>query len=212
MLNNCPKNAAEAAKHVSGATIAWGGGNYFDFENPEATTMTIEDYAYALAYTVRWRGQARSGGRRVFYGVGEHCVRGAEAMLVDGHSPVDALAFLMHESGEVPFGDTPGPVKPLMGDGFRAVIKRCGAAIDARFGVICPDPALIKRWDIRMLVTEKRDLLAGHEGEVWDNGGSNQTSTDGYAPLPGRIVPFDHPDEAAERFLLIERMLRRQIG
>jgi hypothetical protein len=198
---------AEARKHIRGATIAWGGGNYFDFEAPESTTMTIEDYAFALAYTVRWRGQARSDGKRMFYGVGEHCVRGAEHLLREGYGKPHALAFLMHESDEVPFGDVPGPVKPLMGDSFRAVIKRCGAAIDARFGVVCPDPALIKRFDIRMLVTERRDLLAGHANEVWDNGGSGQTSTEGYEPFEARIIPYAHPDDAAHRFLRLHSVL-----
>lgn len=202
-----PENAAEVAKTVKGATIAWGGGNYFDFENPESTTMTIEDYAFAVAYTVRWRGQARTDRKRVFYGVGEHCVRGAERLLLDDYTKADALAFLMHESDEVPFGDTPGPVKPLMGDSFRAVIKRCGAAIDARFNVVTPDPALIKRYDIRMLVTERRDLLGGHEGEIWTNGGSGQVSTEGYEPFPTRIIPYAHPDEAAERFLRLYAVL-----
>lgn len=202
-----PATLAEAARHVRGATIAWGGDRYFDFEDPDACPVTLEDVAYALAFTVRWRGQTRHQGRRCFYGTAEHCVRGAWRILEDGHDRAHALAFLGHEMDEVPLPDMPGPVKPLLGDPYRELAKRVGGSLERRFRVTFPDPALIKRYDIRMLVTERRDLLAIPDSEVWDNGGSGQTSTEGFEPFADRVRPCDHPAEAAEAFIRAWREL-----
>ena len=191
----------EAARHAHGATINWGDGGVYDLASPNPEVISIEDYAYGLAYTVRFRGQCKVDGRRVFYGVGEHNVRGAERLLVDGHGPAHALAFLFHESGELPFGDLPGPGKQLF-PGWREREKEHCLAINARFSVETPDPDLIKRWDIRMYMTERRDLM----------GGTPDEPTPGYEPFPGRLIPFAHPDQAAERFLMLERMLRGMLA
>jgi len=194
-------NASAAAKMIKGATIAMGDGSYFDFLNPAATTMTIEDYAYALAYTVRSRGQMKHNGRRCFYGVGQHCVHGAEQMLLDGHDRADAFDFLMHESDEMPIGDMVGPAKGLPQlVGYKELAKLVGDGIDARFRVAIRNKPLIKRYDIRMLATEKRDMMAFTKGEAW-------TWTEGYEPFERPIVPYKHPDEAAVRFIDLYRAL-----
>lgn len=203
-------NKREAARHVKGATIAWGGGDYINLEQPDDVQVEIEDYAYCLAYTQRWRGQCRTAGRdRPFYGVGQHVVFGAEQMLDAGLSPADALAFLMHESDEVPFGDFPGPAKKLPEVApIITLAKRIGTSIDRHFDFPVPDPALIKRWDIRMLVTEKRDLLVSSFGnDSWHHDGDGDAA-EGYEPFEERIVAYEHPREAAERFLFLYRMLR----
>ncbi len=210
MINTSPENAAEAAKHVKGATIAWGGNRYLDLLNPNPESVDIEDYAYALAYTVRWRGQNRSSGRRCFYGVGEHCVRGAEQMIRDGCTKREAFDFLGHESDEVPFGDSPGPSKQLWSPEYRATVNLWGAALDIRHGFGLSDPELIKRYDIRLLVTEKRDILAGHETDVFSIDGERMAD-DRYAPFPDRIVPYRHPDQAAVRWLAIYHHLKELI-
>lgn len=210
MENQCPDNAAEAAKHVKGTTIAWGGNRYLDLVNPNPEVVTIEDYFYSLAYSVRWRGQNSANGKRCFYGVGEHVLRGAQAMLDDGLGARAALDFLGHESDEVPFGDTPGPAKQLWTPEFRAIVRRWGDALDSHFGFGQTDPALIKRYDIRMLVTEKRDILAGHEADTFSTDGTHMAD-DRYAPFPGRIVPFWHPDDAAEECIALYHDLRSSI-
>jgi hypothetical protein len=207
-----PEVAAEVARHVKGTTIAWGAGRYVDPGNPETITITIEDYAYALAYARRWCGQTRGRrGERDFYGVGEHCVRMAEHMLRDGLGPRVALQGLMHESDEVmPFGDMAGPVKPLCQDAVQ-LAKRCGDRLDRLFGITFTDRDIVKRYDIRMLVTERRDVLVGHESDVWDNGGSGQTSTEGYEPFAERIIPYRHPTLAAKRFLQLYQQLSEAV-
>lgn len=207
MHDTCPDNAAEAARHVKGTTIAWGGNRYLDLLNPNPEVVTIEDYFYALAYSVRWRGQNKVNGRRFFFGVGEHVWRGAMHMLNEGRSPREALDFLGHESDEVPFGDTPGPAKQLWTPEFRAVVKAWGAALDRHHGFGQSDAALIKRYDIRMLVTEKRDILDGHEGDTFSTDGEHMAD-ERYAPFAGRIIPFQHPDEAAERCIALYHRLK----
>jgi hypothetical protein len=193
-------NEAFNARHILGATIAWGGGKVYNFVEPNPEIITLEDMAYALAYTVRWRGQARHECRRVFYGVGQHVVFGAEEMLAAGHSPEDALGFLFHEPDEVVLPDMPGPVKPLL-PGFRELAKAQGAALLERFGVRIANPTLCKRWDLRMMVTEKRDLMAGHEGHYFQTSYHELIPDGEFQPFERRIVPYAHPDEAAHRFL-----------
>lgn len=196
------ETAAEAARHVKGATIAWGPSGYYDFLAPNPEIISLEDVAYALAYTVRWRGQTRTiGDRRCFYGVGEHCVRMACQVLADGHSDADALAALFHEPDEVVLPDMPGPVKPLIKD-YRALAALQGDALIARFGIHVPDPDLIKRYDIRMLLTERRDLFGwAHRDKWYGQQGTDAAPLEGYEPFDGVIVPFPHPDQAAVRFL-----------
>lgn len=211
-MDDISKDMADAAaRHVKGATIAWGGGRVYDFDNPNPWDITIEDAAYALAYTVRWRGQARSNGRRVFYGVGQHCVFGTEEMLVAGHSPVDALAFLMHEPDEVVLPDFPGPAKNCL-PGFKPFAKRHGAALLDRFGIEVPDPDLIKRIDMRMMVTEKRDLMPGHGGDYFQTSGHEVISDLEFPAFDRVIYPYPHPDQAAARFLRLFHVLKAQVA
>jgi hypothetical protein len=128
----------------------------------------------------------RSTGKRVFYGVAEHCVR-MSFVVPPGHE----YAALMHEAGEPVCGDVTGPLKSLCPD-YKAVEKRCEAATLARFQVRIPDPDLIKHFDLRMLATERRDL-SNWAGEEWE-------WTRGAQPFDFTIEPWDMY-VAAERFI-----------
>lgn len=204
------ENEQMASIHKRNNTMAWGGGSFLDLDNPDEIEVPLVDYAYCLAYTPRWRGQCQTaGGARPFYGVGEHCVRGAQQMLRYGLGPVNALAFLFHESDEVPFGDFPGPAKSI--PEVRAVCdlaKRVGASIDRKFGIEAPDPRLIKRWDLRMLATERRDLLYvdGAPGWIPDE---ERGLLDGYEPFEEQIEPYAHPEIAAVTFIGLYSQLMR---
>lgn len=171
-----------------GAAILMGSGLYFDYAAPERTPVTIEDIAWGLACTGRFAGQCWSPalGRRVFYSVAEHCVR------MSGVVP-HAFAFdaLMHELGEAPCGDATSPLKRICPD-FKSVEKHCARALEAQFGVTMTNPALIKHYDLRMLATERRDLMRW-SGEPWE-------ILKGVEPLDIRILPMG-PDAAAEAFL-----------
>lgn len=190
-----------AGRTYRGATIAWGQGKSYDFDNPNPEVITIEDMAYALAFTVRWRGQTRFAGKRCFYGVGQHCVFGAEQMLAAGMGSAHALGFLLHEPDEVVLPDFPGPAKGCV-PGFKDFAQRQGDALIDRFGWPGPpDPDVCKAWDMRMMNTEKRDLMAGHEADRFQTSERTAFSDDDFRPFEDRIVPYAHPELAALRWL-----------
>ena len=186
---------------ILGPTILMGDGAYFDYEAPEASPITIEDVAFGLAYTARFRGQTRAlraAGKRCFYSVAEHCVRMTQAMLAEGCGERLALAGLMHELGEVPLGDLPSPAKMML-PAFKALENRLEAALWEQFGLPSltdDDVTVIKAFDLRMLATEKRDLMTGSiPGDHWEMLG-------GFEPIATMwITPYRHPDLAAEAFL-----------
>jgi hypothetical protein len=192
---------AAAGRTYRGATIAWGRGQCYDFDNPNPDVIELDDVAYALAFTVRWRGQTRFRGQRCFYGVGQHCVFGAEEMVAAGHGNRNAFAFLMHEPDEVVLPDFPGPAKACL-PGFKDFAKRQGDALWATFGYSGPaDPDLIKSWDLRMLTTEKRDLMPGHGPDVFHSSDRTSIRESEFPPFEREIVPYAHPEMAARRFL-----------
>ena len=203
----------ETARYIKGSTIAWGGGHYYDFDAPNPEVITLEDAAYALAYTVRWRGQTRDrGGQRCFYGVAQHCVVMATGVFDEGNGAANALAALWHEDDEIVLPDWPGPVKT---DAIRAQAKKQGDAIRARFGIPQGDRDLIKRFDVRMLVTERRDLMAWAKGDRWEAGCEPESGNapPGYGPLPHGVVLAGLPPEYwAEQFIAHHRWLAGLVG
>jgi len=175
-------------RRAIGPTILLGSGTYFDFEDPENSEITIEDVAYGLAFEGRNAGQSFSRilQRRVFYAVAEHCVRMSHVV-----EPQHALAALMHEVGEAVCGDMTAPLKSRH-PSYKVDEKRCEAAILNRFGIVIADPVAIKQADVRMLATERRDLMPWR-GERW----SMDATT---SPYDFEIIPWT-PDVAASEFL-----------
>ncbi len=181
-------NPAErpGVRRVIGPTILLGSGSYFDFEDPASSNITIEDIAYGLAFTCRFAGHCRerSTGQRVFYSVAEHCVRMSEIVPVE-----HAYDALMHELGEAVCGDMTSPLKSICPD-YKAVEKRCQAALERRFSVTMRDRELIKHFDLVMLATEQRDLMPT-SGEQWG-------CLAGIKPLEETIVPRAAENAAVE--------------
>ena len=200
-MDQISEGMAEAAgRTYRGATIAWGRGQCYDFDAPNPEIITVEDVAYALAYTVRWRGQTRWRGTRMFYGVGQHCVFGAEEMMAAGCVRNDCLAFLLHEPDEVVLPDFPGPAKACL-PGFKEFARRQGDALLARLDFRVHNPDLIKAVDLRMMSTEKRDLMAGHERDTFHTSARASISEEEFPPFERELVPYAHPDVAAVRWL-----------
>lgn len=169
-----------------GPTIITGSGGVFDYLDPDNSDLTIEDFAWGLASTGRFAGQCVSQvtGKRVVYTVCEHSVR-MSFVVPPGHE-YDAL---MHEGGESTCGDMVGPLKSICPD-YKKVEKACGESALRRFKAPMRDPDLIKRYDIIMWATERRDLLpADPFGKRID-----------VPLLEERIVPWT-ADEAVERFM-----------
>lgn len=180
-------------RRIVGPTILLGSGTYFDFENPEASELTIEDVAYSLAFQSRFTGQcvSRKAGKRVYYSIAQHCV-----LMAHYAEPPHKLAALMHDVSEATCGDLNSPLKAICPD-YKRVEKRCEAAGLARFGVTMSDPTYIKHLDTRMLITERRDLMPW-KGEEW---------VENAEPFEAEIFPWENPHMAAEVFLSTYRSL-----
>lgn len=180
---------------VQGPTILLSSGRYFDVTEPYAPPPTIVDIAYALAATNRWRGQTiqRVTGRHCFYNDAQHClitrshVREQLEVLGMKLSETDIqsieYAALMHELGEVPWGDVSGPFKVLVPD-FKAWEKKSEHDLKQYFQVPIASEFndIIKIIDIRMMATERRDLMAS-----WN--------PDDYWEYVGNALPYDDPIE-----------------
>lgn len=134
-------------------------GRVLDPRNPDATSVTIEDVAHALAMKCRFAGQCTH-----FYSVAEHCVRGSHIVPSEY-----ALAFLLHELDEVFLPDVPGPIKASVyfDDGQAMISWKTLAARHERAILSALNlPALethapeVKRADLQMLAWEARDLMS----------------------------------------------------
>ncbi len=188
---------AAPVHRIIGPTILLGSGTYFDFDNPEAAELTIEDVAYSLSFQSRFTGHcvSRRTGKRVYYPTSQHCV------VMAGHAkPGHKMAALMHEVGEVTCGDMNAPLKSQCPD-YKRIEKRCERAGLSAFGIVMLDPAYIKHLDLRMLATEQRDLMPTR-GEKWG-------MIDGIQPFDPEIFPWQDPRGAAEAFLETYYALRR---
>ena len=171
-------------RRIVGPTILLRSGTYFDFADPEHSEITIQDVAWGLGSCNRFAGQTRPRhGGAPYYTVAEHCYRMSKA--VPHHL---AYAALMHECGEAVCGDMTRPLKSICPD-YKRVEKRCDAAIRARFNVPTGHEVELKLWDMRMLMTERRDLMTW-TGEEWP-------ILDEIAPLPDLIRPVNAEDAVA---------------
>lgn len=181
-------------------SILLGSGEYFDYVNPDASKLTIEDYAAGLAFQSRFQGQcAHSNARRIYYSIAQHVVLGSYAI-----HPDHAYEFLMHESGETVCGDMVRPLKQLCPE-FLTVEHRCEKPINERFGVVIRAPELVKSIDLRMWITERNQLM-NWDGKPWS--GENFGDPDKQIlPLDIKIQPIG-PYEAYDLFLARWRELK----
>ncbi|AMR77623.1 YfbR-like 5'-deoxynucleotidase [Cupriavidus nantongensis] len=160
-------------------TILLSTGRYFDFTNPGP--LTAEEVAHALSKLCRFTGHCRE-----FYSVAQHSV--VVSRLVPKHLRKQAL---FHDAVESVVGDMVSPLKRLFPE-YKALEKRCEAAILAGFDLPSElDPA-VKYADRVALRTEQRDLM-NKDGGLW-------TSLDGIEPVRMRIFPL--PPAAAEIMFL----------
>lgn len=182
-------------------------GRRFYVCDPQAEDIAIEDIAHALSMLCRFGGHCRR-----FYSVGEHSVRVARAIRQFGGSTLDVFGGLLHDASEAYLGDVVWPLKraPEL-DGYRHIEGAVEHALALKFGLPTKLPAIVKRFDLVLLATEKRDLMGEHDGvgrqvsvarEVeaaarQSHGGAGW-HIDDVAPLEAPIVPWSSAYAEAE--------------
>lgn len=150
----------------------------YDFENPKAETILLEDIAHALSNVCRFAGHIRR-----FNSVAEHSVlvsRIVEAWAGEEFEDSQAnrhgivRAALLHDAHEAYIWDAPSPVKPLLGDTFKHLGRIADEAIAAKFlregysADTFKNP-IIKAADRTALVVEGRALLpVGPTDDEWE--------------------------------------------
>jgi hypothetical protein len=165
---------------------------------PRAKDIVIEDIAHALARICRFGGHVAVDS---VYSVAQHSVLVSKACREE-----HALLGLLHDASEAYIGDVIRPLKILL-KGYKEIERRWELAIGEALGLgdaLASLPADVKEADLRLLATERRDLLADGPGHRrWDLNAP---------PLVARIVPWSVP--AAKRAFLAryERLLRSVVG
>jgi 5'-deoxynucleotidase YfbR-like HD superfamily hydrolase len=125
-------------------------GKKIDLLQPDPQEFSISDIAHALSHLCRFTGHTRR-----FYSVAQHSLMVSELV-------PQALAkeALLHDAAEAYIGDVSTPLKILLPE-YRSIEERIELAIHQRFQLdFCDDHRThIKRADIIMLATERRDLF-----------------------------------------------------
>lgn len=169
-------------------------GKQFWLTDPRPEDVCIEDIAHALANIGRFTGHAKR-----FYSVAEHSLKVAE--LVDARFKAWAL---LHDAAEAYVGDASSPLKRSAGmEAYRSIEDRILRCVFEQFGLHHGGdevwiPPQVKEVDVRMLMTEKRDLMSP-DGPQW---------FELAAPYDFEISKYpESPAETEKRFLLVARGL-----
>jgi hypothetical protein len=157
--------------------------------DPRPEEIEIKDIAHHLSLICRFGGAVDW-----FYSVAQHSV------LCSQNVPIEwALEALLHDACEAYLGDMVQPIKhgSDLGDMFCKVEKQNRLALAVRYGLDLTVPGIVKNADVRMLLTEARDLFENSHWEEW-------ALADQYNPYDFLIEPWT--SEKAESMFL-ERFL-----
>lgn len=180
-------------------------GRAFRLLAPDAAQVDfVNDVAPQLARQARFNGAAEG-----FYSVAQHCVHGADALYQETRRADLAAYFLLHDAHEAYIGDIPTPVTMALatlgrmngvgqegrdiGHVLEAFRRLIDVAIWKAAGLSPPSVAMqrqIESMDLRMLATEKRDLMRPSQ-HAWNE------QVERAEPVRGpRIKPFPWPKAA----------------
>ena len=144
-------------------------GHKVHFMKPQPSEIDIRDICHALSRIVRFNSHTI----RPYY-VGQHVCLCSDA------APDDCKReALSHDWAESYVGDCPSPLKLLLPQ-FSTIEARLEKVIGTKFHFRYPYPSGVKEVDMRLLVTELRDLTNRHDWKDYP-----------FAPLDQRIVPWD---------------------
>lgn len=155
-------------------------GKYFDLTDTTGDAIfDIRSIAHALSNICRFTGHTRK-----FYSVAQHCV------LCSYIEPeIKPFEKLMHDASEAYLGDVSSPLKRML-PGYVEIERRIEREIELYFGLE-PDRnkgvGQVKRADLVMLLTEKRDLMPFNAMDCKEWLWVNELEL---SPLEKRIIPM----------------------
>ena len=127
--------------------IALLSGAMFDYNNPGASNVQIEDIAAALSKVCRFSGHLPE-----FYSVAQHCVN--TSTVLPWH---EAYSGLMHDTSEAFTNDLPTPLKAAF-PVFKQLEVKIETAMSRQFGFTYPLSPAVRLADLQMLRIEKEHL------------------------------------------------------
>lgn len=162
-------------------------GGYFNVLEPNIEDINLEVISHALSNICRYGGHTRE-----FYSVAQHAI--LTSLLVPREH---AMAALLHDSAEAYIGDVVTPLKALL-DEYKRIEHNIEAAIFATFGIPFPMDPCVKRADLILLATERRDMVGkskqpDKDDEAW-------ACLRGISPMPTQLRALT-PAEAKGAFL-----------
>lgn len=135
---------------------------HFEFANPTAEMICIEDIAHALSQINRFTGHTRDP-----YSVAEHSI--LVAQMCESQYQLEAL---LHDAAEAYLGDVSSPLKHIHEmDSYRLILEpRINAVIRAKFGLPAVETPHVKYWDLEVYNMEVHCLMKDGpmiEGTSW---------------------------------------------
>lgn len=142
---------------MSSAWILTSSGRMVDLIDPQPDMIHLGDIVHSLTKLCRFSGHCSR-----FYSVAEHCWLGSQ-QFTDRHLQVE---FQLHDATEAYLGDVVSPLKNILQE-YKLIEARMDRVIRERFCLPLTMSPGVAAMDLRMLATERRDLLPADGGE-WE--------------------------------------------
>ena len=123
-------------------------GKYYNFFEPQHYKFEIEAIAHSLSNQCRWTGNCKK-----FYSIAQHSVMVSE-VVPEEH----ALAGLLHDGIESVMGDCSTTLKSLL-PLYKELEYNAEKEMFKQFGISFPMSRDVKKADLILLATERRDLM-----------------------------------------------------
>lgn len=141
---------------------------------PIEADIDVLDIAHALSMKVRFTGHTK-----FLYPVGQHSLLMSDYLWKQTRDPMLAYWALHHDDTEAYLPDVASPLKSQL-TGFKELEDKLMGVIARVLHLPYPKPPIIKEYDIRILLNEKRDVM-------------NPTPTkwefeENYKPLPDLFI------------------------
>lgn len=134
---------------MSNAWIQTYMGLKFDIIDLEKNNISIQDIAHALSNICRFTGHTKN-----FYSVAQHSV------LASRYAPAEyKLSALLHDATEAYINDLSSPIKTILPSYCHLEDQIYQKLIAKTFNLPSEIPQKVKEIDLKLLITEKRDLL-----------------------------------------------------